>query len=253
MARLPSGPLGYQALKLEIAGASRAGGTGAVHNVRLAAYAREKSEERPYGVVNDFIASRLGLAIGAPVPPGELVAIGYGATYGYVSVGFGENGQNPPPADLDALVGDRLWEATGIVALDHWVFNGDRHDDNLGYLPTLGVAAFDHDCALIGPKPPDPLKSLEDHRHKPLLGHPIARILPTIEYLEEWLERIKSVRDEEIKRIVGTCQLARLVDRNLAEALVDFIVHRRDYLRILVEAARDDFAVVTQWTIPERG
>ncbi|MCA1604537.1 MAG: hypothetical protein LC775_03440 [Acidobacteria bacterium] len=102
---LPPGGIGY--FGVTFAGAE-VGGSGGVSGVRLQAYARLNTADRPHGVVNDHIASALGRAARVPVPPGTLIALG-SDKYGYVSMGFSDRGDRPPPA----LVDNSLWNAHG--------------------------------------------------------------------------------------------------------------------------------------------
>lgn len=83
--------------------------------VSLAGFARRNHPERPHGVVNDFVASQLGLLIGVPVPPTALVNLG--DSTGVVALMFGENGLRPPAADLARLARDDPWSASGIKSL----------------------------------------------------------------------------------------------------------------------------------------
>lgn len=230
-------------------GGAEVGGSGGVSGVRLQAYARTSIPDRPYGVFNDHVASALGRAAGVPVPPGALVNLG-GDIYGYVSMGFSDRGDRLPPVLPGRLARDRPWEATGIIVFDHWVLNTDRHDENLAYLPRLGVAAFDHDLAILGRIPTGEIfKVLEAFKDKPLIGHLLSPHLESLEYLTQWCDRVSAITTIEIRRIVNDCVEASLVDQALAECVVSFLDYRKSRLKSYVEATLDEYTSLVGQTL----
>lgn len=250
--RPPAAGLGYQAAQVEHLGALVEGSSGGVLLARLAAYARPVDENSPYCVANDYVATALGMAMGVPVPPGTLMKLG--PDWGFVSVGFGEHGRRPPPADLEALGAERPWETTGVIVLDQWVSNRDRHDGNVAYLPSLGVAAFDHDQALFGACPPNEgLASLEQSREVRVKHHPFGPYLQTAEHFESWIARTQSVTREELRRAVWACVDSSLLDRQDAEALLDFLQHRQRNIGTFVRESYSEFSGISTWTLDANG
>ncbi|TGZ10258.1 hypothetical protein [Streptomyces rhizosphaericola] len=198
------------------------------------------------------MATALGMAMGVPVPPGTLIKLG--SEWGFVSIGFGEHGTLPPPADLELLGAERPWEATGVIVLDQWVFNCDRHDANVAYLPTLGVAAFDHDQALFGACPPgDGMTSLSQSRDARIKNHPFGPHLKTDEHFESWVNRAKSIAREELMRAVWSCVDTGLLARPDATALVDFLQHRQKNLRKFITESKAELTGVSAWTLDGDG
>ncbi|MGN5389399.1 hypothetical protein [Streptomyces sp. JL7001] len=250
--RPPVSGIGFQAVEIDHLGAVVEGSSGGVVLARLMAYARPTDPDSPYCVVNDAVSTRLGLAMGVDVPQGGLIKLGTG--YGFYSAGFGEQGKRPPPADLEALASERPWETTGIIVFDQWISNRDRHDENVAYLPSLGVAAIDHDQALFGACPPgDGATSLEQSKDLRVKQHPFAEHLTTDAYFEQWIARAKSVTHEELRRAVWSCVDAELLNRSDAETLMSFLQHRQRSVGRFIEESHSEFAKIVAWTLGNGG
>lgn len=237
--------LGY--FHLGMFGAQVEGSEG-VSAVRVNAYARLATEDRPFGVVNDYVASSLGLAAGLPVPPGTLLHL-HGGQYGYLSLGFSEKGDRLPPVLFDEFAALRAWEASGIIAFDQWVANGDRHDENLAFHPKLGVAVFDHDLSLLGRAQGDVAQVLRETRDNEIKSHSIPPFLMAADYLSSWCERIGSIRFEEIRRIVFNCVHAKLLDKSVADELIRFIEHRKSRVRDYLTRTRHEYELISEWPL----
>ncbi|MFC0546623.1 hypothetical protein [Kutzneria chonburiensis] len=222
------------------------GGSGGVSSVRLSAYSRQNTKDRPHGVLNDYISSALGLSIGLSVPPGALVELD-GGIYGYTCMAFGLKGDRLPPAILGKLVLERPWEAWGIVAFDQWVANTDRHDGNVAYHPKVGVAAFDHDLALLGRCSKDLSSMLRSERDREVRSHEFAPYFQSAEYLDSWCTRIAGVQKEEIRRLVNNCLAVDLVNKEVAEELIRYIDHRKSRVREFISRTSGEYSKVTEW------
>jgi hypothetical protein len=220
-----------------------------VSAVRVAAYTRRDTPDRPFAVVNDYVASTLGTAVGLPVPPGSLIRFYQGGA-GYLSLGFSDRGDRPPPIIPPIFVHERPWDACGVIAFDQWILNTDRHDENLAYLPSLGVAVFDHDLSLIN-RPPDndACASLEAGLDQVVKGHMLARHLETVEYFPEWYQRIASIGKREIRRAVSTCRDAGIIDAAVKEKLVAFLEHRQTRVKSYVDRTISEYVKVASWPL----
>ncbi len=118
---------------------------------------KQNTPGAPHLVANEFICGRLAAAMGLPVPPGGIVKLD-DDSLAYVSLRFGLNGEQPPPAYADELVADLPDLALRIVAFDCWVANRDRHEGNLTYeRRAIPPMVFDHEKALMGGIGPDRL------------------------------------------------------------------------------------------------
>lgn len=223
--------------------------SGGVSHLRLNAFARQNTPERPFAVANDFIASSLGVATGLPVPPGTLVGV-YGGGYNYASLAFGDRGDKPPPLIPPRFCEERPWEACGIIAFDHWIHNTDRHDGNIGYLPEVAVAVFDHDLALLNETKTtgDAIALLAQSQDTPVKYHCLPPHLKDVSHFGEWFDRINSVTRREIRRSVAAAYSAELVNAELRDSLVAFLEHRQTRISSFVEQTRDQYQNVESWT-----
>jgi hypothetical protein len=238
---------GYEGVSIGDYGMSTGG---AVSGVTLSGWARQNSEDRPHGVTNDYIASTLGLILGLPVAPVALVALGGGAVAS-VSLGFGERGVQPPPADLERLADEHPQDVAGIVVFDQWVLNTDRHDENLASLPAHGMVAFDHDAAVIGFKPPDSaLKNLEAGHDAAVKSHCLAPYVADWSHLEQWVALVQGVSPVALRRVVERTFHARLINASERDAIVSMLTYRANRIGDMIESREDDFTRITQRSLP---
>ncbi|WP_433078713.1 hypothetical protein ACQP1P_38125 [Dactylosporangium sp. CA-052675] len=222
-----------------------AGGSGGVFGVRVEGFARQNTKDRPFGVANDFVASRLGAAIGLPVPPGSLIRIG-GNAAAYLSLGFGDKGDRLPPAILPKFAKESPWEACGVIAFDQWVANNDRHDENLAYSPEVGTAVFDHDLALLGASS-DPIKFLTSGMDVEIKGHKLCSLVETVDSMEHWARRISSVHPREIRTAVRAILMAGLVNKATADLLCQFLEYRKSRIREFLVRTEHEYTKVASW------
>ncbi|MFE6071239.1 hypothetical protein [Streptomyces sp. NPDC056525] len=224
--------------------------SGGVGHLRLNAYARKNTPERPFGVANDFISSSLGMAAGLPVAPGALVGV-YGGGFNYASLAFGDRGDQPPPIIPPNFCRERPWEACGIIAFDQWIYNTDRHDENIGHLPGVSVGLFDHDLSLMNSSLTleSALSLLADCQDRPSTSHCLTAHVTDVSHFGEWFDRIASVTRREIRRITATAFSADLVNADLRDALTAFVEHRQTRIGEFIEQTRSQYLKVSNWTL----
>lgn len=220
-------------------------GSEGVSAVRMTAYVRRPTAKRPYGVVNDYIASALGMAVGLPVPPGTLMQTR--SEFAYISLGFSDRGDRLPPALLDEFAEERPWEATGVLAFDQWIYNSDRHSGNLAFDSKLGVSVYDHDLSLIARANERPVDTLREYRDKELSGHPLAKYVKNASYFESWFDRIAGIRTEEVRRIVRTCSKLGLIENELKQELINFVDFRKAKVKEYIERTRNEYSEIATW------
>lgn len=179
----------------------------------------------PYMVANEYICARVGSLIGLPVPPGVIVQTP-SHQLGYVALRFGSAGERPPRVIPNELVTDHPELAAGILTLDCWVANDDRHEENIAYSRGAAwpVAVFDHSHAFFGaPGDPARLHNFARDFRPGVLGQHVTE--PAL--FEEWVLRIQSVRPGVIEEIVGSLAARSILTSAEAEAARDFLVHRQ--------------------------
>jgi hypothetical protein len=224
--------------------------SGGVSHLRLNAFARKNTPDRPYAVANDFIASTLGMAAGLPVPPGTLIGV-YGGGYNYACLAFGDRGDRPPPIIPPKFCQERPWEACGIIAFDQWIHNTDRHDSNIGYLPDFAVGVFDHDLALLNESKSDEEAHslLAESQDTPVKDHCLPPHLKDVSHFGEWCDRINSVTRREIRRAVATSHSADLINAELRDAIIAFLEHRQTRISSFIASTQDQYRSVESWTL----
>jgi hypothetical protein len=187
--------------------------------------AKMNTPDHPFCVANEFIAGRLAMLLGLPVPPGIIVE-GPEKTAGYVALRFLRG--KPPPACLDELVEDHPRLAAGIVAFDCWIHNPDRHAQNLAYSRgDVPVICFDHDRALAG-KTTDLAttfaRSREGHKGQVAL----CSLLESQEDIEHWAERISDVSDDALGYILDEIVGSEALKPPEADAFRQFLMYRQN-------------------------
>lgn len=238
--RPPKSVTGYRGLRLSNYGLAVESPGGGQQLVSFSSYVRRSTHERPWAVVNDYIATTMALAAGVPVPPNALVE--FRQTTGHLALAYGEGGMTPPPVDLSQAVPDDPWAATGIMVFDQWLLNEDRHEDNVVKLPGRPLVAIDHDGALLGhDRVADPVSALAGMRERWVVNGAIAQHLTTWEYVTPWTHRIKSVTQEEIRRAAYLCFDSNLVNAAEREAIIDFLARRQDTVGRHMETVRQMF------------
>lgn len=236
---------GYEGVSIGAYGAA-AGGSGAVCGVSLSGWARQNTDERPYGVANDYIASTLGLMLGLPIAPVSLISLD-GDIAASVSLGFGERGVAPPPADLEQLGQKYPEDVAGIVVFDQWVVNTDRHDENLASLAKHGMVAFDHDAALIGWKPKVSVSdSIAKGRGHIVSGHCLAPHVASWDHLSTWQEAVRRVPRWAIRRVVQQAFGAKLITAKERDELASLLVFRASQIGAMIENRAHEFTRITQ-------
>jgi hypothetical protein len=243
---------GFEGVALGAYGVA-AGGGGAVSGVQLHGYIRQNSDDRPFGVVNDFVASTLGAMIGLPVPPITLVELS-GGEVGSVTLGFGERGVQPPPADLAALADEYPEDAAGTIVFDQWVCNQDRHDENIAYLAKRGVSIFDHDAAIIGHKPPvSASDNLAAGRGAIVTNHPLAPYVEDWRLIEGWIAEVRRLSPRSIRRVAERVYDSRLVTAPERDGIVELLTYRARALGAMMENRLSEFTKIEQQTMTEAG
>lgn len=207
--------------------------------------------DNPYCIPNEFIAARLGTALGLPLPPFALTKVSdVGRRLLFSNLDFNPGGMRLPRIDPEiCMENQRLVPiCVGIVVFDIWIANDDRHDKNLAVdrqgRPTL-IRVFDHDHSLFGgPCSNDRgIKRLDDLRDR--LGitgstttggteHIFLDHINTDLYLRDWVERVQSLPSWIIREPCRAMHFRGGLSAKEVKAVIDFLRHRQDELPKLV-------------------
>jgi hypothetical protein len=218
------------------------GATGSVH-VGVAAIAKRNLPGQPYIVPNELVCAQLAVACRLPIPPGFIVQ--HEGQSAFVSMNFNLAGENLPPVDPAALVAAHPRTAWGIVLIDIWMCNGDRHSQNLSYnAATNAVQIFDHSHALLGQQGIGHLQA--NSNATAIGGHCLATQLTAVAGAEDWHSRIAAVPEYVVREV---CRDAASLGAEAfdGDAVAHLLLDRRKRLKALINASHGSFPQVTDW------
>ncbi|HEY1068704.1 MAG TPA: hypothetical protein VGE52_21455 [Pirellulales bacterium] len=232
--------------------------------VWLWGYAKfNQPEVAAYCIPNELICSEIGRFLGLPIPPGAVIHAPSDsqAEYWFASLDFNLSGDSLPAVDLDDCVAQLPDLSTGLLLFDLLVANSDRHDRNFSvdFLAADGpsMSVFDHGHALFGQFPGDGIARLTElHDRLAASGGPVTRgtrhclmdVLPTCRHFGGWLERIDAIPDFFIENCCRAA-IGRGATPAEADAAIEFLKHRRNSLRQIIEANRQEFRAIQQWEL----
>ena len=199
-------------------------------------FVKPQHRDKPMRVGYEFLAARLAAAIGLPVPAGD-VGQDINARKAWVSAVIDYQGQEFAPERPELAVARQPDIAAGIFVFDVWVYNADRHEENLISHEKLGMWIIDHELAFgaVQLESPELLPHLNDRE----LRFHVFRDLPLDEtYLQEWGERIRAIPATAIKRAVSEGFLRGLYPAPVRDSLITFLLHRQKEMHRLVRQSR---------------
>lgn len=240
-------------------------GTGVADSYNFSISAIAKSNYSiPYCIPNELICSRIGQFLCLPLPPSGIVHVpglpSNVPAYWFASMDFNLAGDSLPPIDPNSCVTELSLLSTGLLLFDVLITNSDRHAGNLALLPSTFSDApkmnvFDHSHALFGYAPGQGIPRLNSLKGR--LGisggpytsgnrHCLLDEIGTCVHFNEWIERIKSLPNffvrEVCKEAVGLG-----IDDIEANEVYNFLTHRRDNIRDIIEANKAEFTSITEW------
>lgn len=101
----------------------------------------------------EFLGERLALALGLPVPLGEVAQLPDSST-AWVSALAGKSVRDAPPASIARQRNFRPRLVAKLLVFDAWIHNDDRTDENLIVEGKDGFWAIDHEGAFFGQRAP---------------------------------------------------------------------------------------------------
>lgn len=233
------------------------GGASDTRVVHLKAFAKLNTATTPFVVANEYVASRLGLRLGLPLPPGTLIepeqASGPPA---WVTVAFSKD--EPPPVDPVEVVQRAPDLAAGVAVFDLLIGNFDRHAGNLR-LSGQRLDVFDHSHALFGVDG-DPVANLQTLREQFALDGPtlwgvqwnrhcLIDHLTDVGSMQDWVSDVKDqLKDRFLRQVADEVAAIRVgINSAAADALVEFLSYRRDNLNEMLKNNQQEFPQIAQW------
>lgn len=200
-----------------------------------AALIKRAEPEHPSMIVNEFMAKRLAIALGVPVPLGE-VAVFENGDLAWVSALAGRSSIDMPPASVafQRRISKKLMAR--LLVFDSWINNSDRTDENLIPDSRGSYWAIDHEQAFFG-----------DHPVRAESVQAIARA-PVMRHLDETAITVtEDLLDAESKKVhldgpaIAAVYREEAKLRNLAsteaiDRMYDLLKQRSGNIRTLLQA-----------------
>lgn len=221
----------------------------------------------PYAVYNEFICGEIGRFMRLPIPPFCLThhETADGKAPLFSSLDFAGSRAELPAVLAAPCVEKMPLTCAGVLALDIFIANCDRHDENLVVDDVTNprqMHVFDHGNALLGGNSDfggaTGAARLEECRDRlGVTGGAVSGGIPHVflplirngKDLFYWVQRIREIPNWFIRDI---CRETRGhgLSRALADSCEEFLLHRRKNLSTIIRNHRDQLAIET-W--PEAG
>lgn len=180
----------------------------------------------------EWIASRLALALGLPTPTGQIGELSDGRKV-WVSMVVQLGSELPAPPDPQEVVAKEPNLAAGTLVFDTWIYNNDRHDENVLFHKKLGLWLIDHDQALSGPSMTNTIEGLPRYEARPLTEH-IFRDLVAKEHTDQWVRRVRAFPVSVVRGIINSGYRSGLYSKEYGRGVLDFLKVRQRNLADLV-------------------
>jgi hypothetical protein len=189
----------------------------------------------PNVVVNEYIANRLAVILGVPVPLGDLSFDGDNEPQWVVAAVRDRGIDLPPPS---AAILRRVPEPTRakMVCFDALIQNDDRTDENILVGSSGEAWLIDHDQSLFTDRR-DRAPFLNARRDQRWLdsGRLWRLAPPSTDHVLAAATRMASMNIEAVEEILGHLRNHSLIEKIEQDAVIDFIHHRRDNIHRLVD------------------
>jgi hypothetical protein len=220
------------------------------------AWHRCNYEASPFCIPNELICAKIGSFLGLDIPAH---AITYFDNKPYFSsLNFNPGVARPPHIDPVNCAATLPRICTGILFFDILVANNDRHDENLAVdnvAKPRQLIVYDHDQALFGS---DGVPRLQEMRDRLAItgsaqtgGNACCLLdaLKTVEYFNEWRERIADIPGWFIKDVCNAA-IGLGIQKNEANEVEDFLVYRKTNLRVIIKERGRGIPLFDQWSPP---
>lgn len=189
-------------------------------------------------VVNEFLANRLAVAVGVPVPMGDLWIDDTGRPHWVIAAIKDRGFDLPPPSETEMAL---VPEATRglMVAFDAWILNPDRHESNVLADGAGHAWLIDHDQALLGEMAAearvDGLRTLHERPHRDTGGVWAGSARPERAAVTAGALRIRSAPSAVLERAASEARRVGLLDAPAAAAVTAMLSARRENLSRLLD------------------
>jgi hypothetical protein len=220
------------------------------------AYHKAPTDDIPFRIPSEYIASKLGQVLGLPIPPCALTRFGQQDIRLFSSYDFNFERASLVPVFGDIVVAKLPHLCAGVVVFDIWIGNEDRHDENVvvdrGDDPRH-LHLFDHDHSLLSGmnySGVERLAKLEKDlgiTGKPPINnnrHVFLDELKSHEDLDFWIGRVQKVPDFMIDDLCDAAKSEIGIESNVASKLAFFLKQRRDGIGGLINNNHDEFTAL---------
>ena len=218
----------------------------------LCAVCKCASEQSDYLLTNELIAAKIGTYLGLPVPP-YCIVMDDNLPY-FASLNFNLSAERLPPVNPMAFVSTFPDIACGIVILDAYICNDDRHARNIAAVmdkasPRCNI--FDHDRSLLGPKKGLGIARLNGMGSSIGIDslHCLARQITEAAGLVAWLQRVEVLPRWVIAEAVNDTEALSETTREERDRLIGFLDDRKSSLRQIIQASSHLFPNMKQGSL----
>jgi hypothetical protein len=217
---------------------------------------RECTDDSPYLIPNEWIASHIGTFLRLPIPPFGLVRKETHKGM-FVSMRFGRKESQPKDMMPGPCVRNDPDLCTGILLFDILVANGDRHRGNLKVDDPNNpqqIWVFDHDRGIFGVEAGQGAVRLgrlltklgvSDGNAAGDSPNCLLKVVADARLFGPWIDRIFSIPDWFINEICD--EVNDWVTADELEAAKSFLRYRKRALTEIINNNRLQFSSIKDW------
>lgn len=194
--------------------------------------------DHPNLVVNEYLANRLAVSLGVPVPMGDIWLGHPDREPRWVVAAVQVGGVDVPPATPVALARVDEGLRARMLCFDALILNTDRHEENV---LLLGSRAWlvDHEQAFFGSiKKSERARGIEstrDRRYRDVAGLWSSAVRPGSNAVASAAQGLRGRSVTAIDDAARQLQDHRLLNGQERKAIVDFVSYRRDKIAQLLD------------------
>lgn len=189
-------------------------------------------------MVNEFVCNRLALLLGLPTTLGDIWIDG-GRVKHWVCAAVRSDGHELPPAGPDELPRVNPELRANVVVFDTWINNTDRSEENFLSDRKGGIWLIDHEQALFGDIKENRARGLRSTRErKDGYSALLEEAPPPRDAISKAADKLQyTVDDRAVTAVSEDARKRGLLNSAEKEAVVDFLLHRREHIKRLLDGA----------------